>query len=67
MKTDYARQRRSEVRKDDVSVRLDQDLARVLRDLAEERKISLGAIVERALDAYFREVKREAEAATPAS
>jgi hypothetical protein len=48
------RQRRSEVAKRDIKVRLDQDIAAMLDEWTRGKLISRGALIERALDLYFR-------------
>mgnify|MGYP000455523007 CR=1 FL=1 len=55
------RKRRSEVAKRDLKIRLDRDVAALLDQWAKQRSISRGALVERALDLYFRfrEVSKE--------
>ncbi len=49
----YARLRRSQTRKKDIKIRLDNDLARQLDTLAETLSVSRGSILERALDLYL--------------
>jgi hypothetical protein len=48
------RRRRSEVAKIDIKVRLDRDIAAMLNEWAQGKSISRGALIERALDLYFR-------------
>jgi predicted transcriptional regulator len=55
------RKRRSEVAKRDVKIRIDRDVAALLDEWARRRSVSRGALVERALDLYFKfkEVNKE--------
>jgi predicted transcriptional regulator len=55
------RKRRSEVAKRDVKIRIDRDMAALLDEWARRRSVSRGALVERALDLYFKfkEVSKE--------
>ncbi|MEM4413848.1 MAG: ribbon-helix-helix domain-containing protein [Candidatus Caldarchaeum sp.] len=58
-KMEYARKRRTETAKKDVKIRLDQDLARQLDELAEALSVSRGSLIERALDLWLTLKGRE--------
>jgi len=51
----------TKLRKSEIKVRLDRDLAFQLRTTARSRGVALGGIIERALDSYFRELNTRKE------